>query len=514
MFRSLKNSVNAQAPSHPSKEVVAHQSGGISEQEHLVKHPSPMSERISLRIKIGYGAGGICDFLFLTVPNNMALPIYSKHFGMDTRVLGLATALPRLVAAGADSLIGNISDNTRSRWGRRRPFVLLGAAAGAVMLPFMWNPPTIYGNAGLFMYITLLMCIYSIFYSIFFVPYQALGYELSSNYDERTRVQAWKGCMSGIGFFMAPWFFWFCSLSLFPNLVVGVRWLSGIAGAIMLLGAVLAVIFSPEKVVAQKQAQIPLGQALKFTFQNQAFLLLQGGYLFMQVGVCCGGTVGFYLLLDYVCGGDEKFFGLLLGISGTVSNLATYAGMVLGVWLSTHLDKRRTALLGLSGILLGVTMLIVFLAPSYGWLPLLPKKYHPWLTMLPGILMNLGLQSCNLMFGSMTADICDEDELATGMRREGAYASVSGVLNQAVMILLLGFAGFMPFLAGYTNMTVKPSLEQLLGMKWILIATQFLFILGSMGFMAFYPITRSQSERTQYVLQQRKRQSAEIDRTT
>ena len=116
-------------------------------------------------------------------------------------------------------------------------------------------------------------------YSIFFVPFQALGYELSSDYDERTRVQAWKGYLSGIGFFMAPWFFWFCSRDVYPNLVVGVRWLSVVAGGVMLLGALLAFLFSHEKAGTQRQAKIPLGQALSLTFRNRPFLLLQGAYV-------------------------------------------------------------------------------------------------------------------------------------------------------------------------------------------------------------------------------------------
>ena len=286
---------------------------------------------------------------------------------------------------------------------------------------------------------------------------------------------------------------------------MGVRWLSVLAGGVILLGALLTVLFTPEKAETQKQAKIPLGQALKQTFGNRAFLMLQGGFLFMLLGICCGGTVGFYIMLEYVCKGDAKFYGLLVGVSGTVSNLMTYVGMALGVWLSIRLGKRRTSLLGLGSILLGIAMLIVFLAPSYGWLPWLPQKFHPWLTMLPGIPMNLGLQSCNLMFSSMTADICDEDELATGLRREGAYAAVAGLLNKAMMIAILGLAGFMPYLAGYNNMVAKPTLDQLVGMKWVLIGAQALFTLIGLGFMACYPITREQSERTRQLLEQRKR---------
>ena len=422
---------------------------------------------------------------------------------MDTGLLGVATAIPKIIAAFTDSVMGSVSDNTRSRWGRRRPFILVGAILGAVLLPFLWFPPVKYGNWGMFAYISVLTSIYTMIYSLYFVPYQALGYELTKDYDERTRVQAWKGYVSTIGFFMAPWFFWFCTRDCFPSLVVGTRWLSVLAGAVIVLGAVLTVVFCREKAELQKQEKIGLGQALRMTFRNRPFLLLQGAVLFMTMGICCGGTVGFYLLLDYVCQGDEKFFGLLAGVTGTFSTAMTFVGMALGVWLSTHLGKRNTSLAGLVTILLSIGLVAIFLRPSYPWLTVLPVQYHPWLTIIPGLLMNLGLQSCNLMFSSMTADICDEDELVTGLRREGAYVAVAGFLNKIMSVVLLVVSGFMPYLVGYKVMALKPTFEQLVGMKWVLIGAQSLFTVVALVFLIFYPITRARSAWTRRQLDEK-----------
>lgn len=471
------------------------------------QHRKTAAGRLSLLTKLGYGAGGITDFLFMAVPGNMALPVFAKQLGMDTGLLGAAVAIPKVFATISDSVVGSASDNTRSRWGRRRPFILVAAAIGALMLPCLWFPPAHGGNWGLFAYISVLTTVYTMIYSAFSVPYQALGYELTKDYDDRTRVQAWKGYMSGIGFFMAPWFFWFCTRDCFHSLVEGTRWLSVIMGAVMLSCAVVVVLACREGGEAQRQEKVGLRRALGLTFRNRPFLLLQGACLMMTLGVCCGGTVGFYLLLDYVCHGDEKFFGLLTGVSGTVSNVMTYVGMALGVWLSTHFGKKMTAVTGMLAILAGIALLVVFLAPSYSWLPLLPVQYHPWLTMIPGIVMNLGLQSCNLMFGSMTADICDEDELETGLRREGAYVAVAGVMNKTMGIVLLVLAGFMPYLVGYTVMTVKPTMGQLVGMKWLLIGAQGLFTAIALVFLMLYPITRARSEQTRRRLDERKSRS-------
>ena len=468
------------------------------------KHTTAAGSRVPLLTKIAYGAGGMADFLVMTVPTNMAVPVYAKHFGMDTGLLGLAKAIPRIIAAFSDSLMGGISDNARTKWGRRKPFILVGAVLCAMLMPWVWFPPAGAGSWGMFLYIGCLMAVYTVAYSIFFVPYQALGLELSTDYDERTRVQAWKGYISGIGFFMAPWFFWFCTRDFFPSIVEGARALSVVMGAVIVIGAVLTICFCKEETATMRQEKIAVLPALKLTLKNRPFLLLQGAAVFMGLAISCGNTVGFYLILDYVCKGDEKFFGLLGGVTGTVANLMTYVGMAMGVWVSTHLGKRTTGLLGLILVLIGGLLVAVFLAPRYSWLPWVPVAYHPWFTMIPGIVINLGLQTCNLMFSSMTADVCDEDEISTGLRREGAYVAVAGVFHKVMGVTMLVVGGFMPYLAGYTNMALRPTEGQLVAMKWILIAVQAIASLAAIAFLFLYPITRHRAEETRRILDERR----------
>jgi GPH family glycoside/pentoside/hexuronide:cation symporter len=125
--------------------------------------------------------------------------------------------------------------------------------------------------------------------------------------------------------------------------------------------------------------------------------------------------------------------------------------------------------------------------------------------MVPGIIINLGLQACNLMFSSMMAEVCDEDEISTGLRREGAYVAVSTALNRTVGIALILVAGFMPYLAGYTDMSARPTEGQLIAMKWILIIVQGIAAVAALAFLWFYPITRHRAERTRSMLDERHR---------
>lgn len=475
---------------------------------HWERHTTPPEARVPLRSKIAYGAGAMADFLNTQVPTGLAIPVYARHFGLDTGLLGIANAIPRVIAVLSASLIGGISDNTRTRWGRRKPFILFGAVMCALVLPWLWLAPRGAGAMGLFLFFGGMMAVYSIFDSILSVPHQAMGLELSDDYDERTRVQAWKGYVSGIGFLMAPWFYWFCTREIFPDVARGAMVLSVIIGVIIVLGAGLTVWLCRERTTAMRQEKIPIGPALALTLRNRAFLLLQGAAVLLMFSISSGGTVGFYLNIDYVCRGDEKFGALLGGVGGTVTTLMTYVGTALGLWFSTHLGKRTVGLLGLGLVLVGGLLVSVFLAPSYDWLPWIPEKHHPWFTMIPGIIINLGLQACNLVFSSMLADVCDEDELATGLRREGAYVAVATVINRVVGIALILVSGFMPYLAGYTDMTQSPTEPQLLAMKWTLIVVQGAAVVAAIAFLYFYPINRHRAEEIRRTLNTRNNQKA------
>ena len=122
---------------------------------------------------------------------------------------------------------------------------MCGAVIGAILLPLIWTPP-IPSQAGRFAYLLLILSIYGMAFSVFSVPYGALGIELTTNYDERTRVMAWRGYVQLAGTLSSSWFYWFCLLPMFGNEVVGARWLGVTVGIIMLIAAVTTVMTCKE----------------------------------------------------------------------------------------------------------------------------------------------------------------------------------------------------------------------------------------------------------------------------
>ena len=457
--------------------------------------PAPASERVPVWRKAAYGAGGLTDFLFPNTVNALAIPIYSIALEMDPLLLGIALAVPRVMGAISDPLAGAVSDNARTRWGRRRPFILCGAVIGALLLPLIWMPPAA-TQFGRFIYLLLILSIYAAAFSIFSVPYGALGIQLTTNYDERTRVMAWRGYMQTAGTFGSAWFYWFCLLPVFGNEVVGARWLGVIVGLVMLAGALATVVACREKTeTIAKQPKIALGAALGFTLRNRPFLLLQSVTVILVLGLGCETVIGSYVHIYYTCQGSKTFASYITGIGGTLTIFSTLAALPFGLWLSTHTGKRQGALVGLVIALIGVCLMPFLLVPA-----------QPYLIMIEWVILAFGIPCANLMFSSMTADICDEDELVTGLRREGAYVAVGGFFGKVAQVGTLLLAGALPRMAGYLDTSVPPQLSELKVMRAMLIGIQFVAVLVAIIIIWFYPLTRSKSEATRRLLDERKRQ--------
>jgi GPH family glycoside/pentoside/hexuronide:cation symporter len=463
-------------------------------------HPSratPAGERVSVWRKAAYGLGGLSDFLLPNTVNALAIPIYSIALAMDPLFLAVSLAVPRVVGAILDPVVGAISDNARTRWGRRRPFILAGAAIGALLLPLIWMPPAD-TQMGRFIYLMLTLSLYAAATSVFSIPYGALGIQLTTNYDERTRVMAWRSYVQTAGTFGSAWFYWFCLLPVFDNEVIGARWLGVIVGLVILTGAVATVLACREKVdPIARQPKIALGAALKFTLRNRPFLLLQSVSVILMLGLGCETVIGSYVHIYYTCQGSKAFASYITGLGGTLTIFATLAALPFGLWLSTHTGKRQVALVGLVIALIGVCLMPFLLVPA-----------EPYLIMIEWVILAFGIPCANLMFSSMLADICDEDELITGLRREGAYVAVGGFFGKVAQVGTLLLAGALPRMAGYSDISVPPELDELKVMRAMLIGIQFVAIVAAIIIIWFYPLTRSRSEATRRLLDERKLQAA------
>lgn len=453
---------------------------------------------------VAYGSGGLTDFFFLNVVLSLATQIYVTGMGMNMALLGIALAIPKVASAICAPVFGTWSDNTRSRWGRRRPYILVAGLAGAVLLPFMWCVPP--GSETVrFMYVVGMFSIFSVLFSAYSIPYGALGYEMTTDYDERTRVFAWKGYLAAFGALAAAWFYKFCTLRIFPNEVVGARWLSVIVGGLMIGGALATFFLCRERTLWHEQPPVPIGEALRLTVRNKPFMLLQAANQILMLALAITSSMGWYVFLYYVCEGSKERVADISAFGGSITFVTSLGANALGVAVSTRLGKRRAGVVGFGLVVLSIAIL-----------PWALTAAHPWWNVVAWVIQGLGLPMIALMIASMTADVCDEDELKTGLRREGAYSAVNSLFGRVMQLLIVLVGNALPWIAGYREAShavggvVAPSLGLLVRMKWLLIGVQLTGVLAALAFFWFFPITRHKSEETRRILDERKRQPVNL----
>jgi GPH family glycoside/pentoside/hexuronide:cation symporter len=381
----------------------------------------------------------------------------------------------------------------------------------------------------MFIYIVFMGLLYLLIYTMYVVPYTALGYELTTDYDERTRVLAWRMYIGLFGSLTVPWFYWLCikfervlahlpeyatdmpRLNAFfakiqPFMGTGTAasafWISiGLGGTIILSG-ILPALICREPAQGQHQAKIHIFKAIGYTFRNKPFLILSVSYVIIIFGLISAGTLGLYVNIYYVCG-TKELAAKIGGISGSIGAITSYISLFLIAWISSRWGKRNAMIIGLTFALAGVCS---------AWWTLTPGM--PYLQLISSFISCLGLQGCWLMVSSMVADVCDEDELKTGLRREGIYSAVNGLSQKMAFAFTILAGGVLLNLAAYdpkvAEKTGSVPLEIALKMKTLMIIGQMIALLFAIAILFFYPITRKRAEETRRILDERHRQHAPI----
>lgn len=458
-----------------------------------------MATHSSGRTKVGacalWGSAGLADTFLTFGITTLVMPIYNIGLGIDAVLLGWALAIPRILDAVTDPLMGNISDNTRSRFGRRRQYVFAGAVLCALLFPFIWMPPAASQNVVL-AYFVGVMCLHAIFYTIFNVPYTALGYEVTPDYDERTRLFAWRFYFATAAGVAVQWLYKLCRMAGDTE-VEGVRVVSLIIAVVVLATGILPAIFSRERELVESQEKVNLLKALQCAVKNRAFLLLMTAYIIIVTTMFSCSALTLYINIFYIFGGDKDAAGTLAGIAGSVMIGAAFFGMLLMKKISELTGKKTAMLISLGLAVVGTIA---------SWFTLTPEL--PYLQIVSGIILGMGVQGCWLLVSSILGDVCDDDERRTGLRQEGLYSAVSGFVNKAAFAFTAITSGYVLRFSGYVEGQAV-DLNTGFRMKVIFIVLQTLGLLLGLVVMALFPIGRKRAEETRRILDERKNAEAE-----
>jgi GPH family glycoside/pentoside/hexuronide:cation symporter len=321
-------------------------------------------------------------------------------------------------------------------------------------------------------------------FTVWSIPWSALGLELSADYNDRTRLQVVRMIFATLGGVAVAWVykacFWFDA-----DEVVGVRSVAWIVGGLMLGAGILSAIFIREwRYRDGGQAPLRLLPALKLTLSNRPFLLLCGTVLFFAGGIIMVDPMLLYVNIYHVYGGDRDAAATMMGISSTTGIVLATVMLPLGAWLSEKIGKRQAALLALALIVSGKGLQFWFVTPELPYLQLVTRAIFQ-----PGIMLMWALVP------SMIADVCDVDEVRSGRRREASFSSVYQWVWKLGATLAMTLGGVLLSLAGAQTTTPGAELppETVLRLRLLLSIVPALFGCLAAACILFYRCRSSDS---------------------
>ena len=463
----------------------------------------PPEERVPLVTKVLWGTGGLADNFMMNTLITLGMLIYVDFFRLSPALAGIALFIPRFVDAVSDPYIGNWTDNAKTRWGRRRPFMFWGTILSAILLPLLWTPPfkETVGNAWYanvpFIYLCLAGTGLAITGSLFVIPYTALGWELTPNYDERTKTVAWRMYIGLAGSFSMGWLYRLSQLEYFKgNMATGAFWVCVGAGLIVLVFGLIPTFACRENLEVEKQPKIDTMNAMRYTLTNRPFAILFVAYIIIIIALFTTSGITPFLLIYYVFKGNKADFGSFQGVLTSLSVGCSYLSMWLISYIALRHSKGAGMLSGLGLALLGTAI---------SWFTIDPR--WPWAMYLSCFVCYLGLQGCWLMVDSMVADICDADELKTGIRREGMFSAVKAFALKLAQAITAALGGYMLVLAGFDPNAANSSgvsLDIAFRMKLMIVGGTCGGLMIAIAIMWLYPISRENAAATRAALEKRR----------
>lgn len=448
------------------------------------------ADKVPARQKLFFSLGGFTDYLSTTLTVSVLwMPFFNIGMGLNPILLGGILMIMRLWDGFNDPIMGNISDNTRTRWGRRRPFMVIGAIATALIYPLLWRPPTQYGHGVTAIYITVLGLLLFTASTCWAMPYYSLQMELTPSYDERTRISAWMAFVAKFANLLGGWTLAFVAGPLFinaatgkPDIVAGMQTTSWVIALLILGFGLLPPIFVKERYYeteTSKQSKDPFFKSLKESFFCKPLWLLIGISFFVSLGSASIGTLGQYVNIYYVNNGDLGTATVITGLKSTVAVVAGILSIPLWTWLSERLDKK---------FIVGILLLGGMGGHALNYFCLDPAR--PYLQLIPAVFQSGILGAMSLMIPSMKADIADYDELGTHRRREGSLNSFYSWFLRMSQTCAMGAGGVVLALTGFDVAVLRQPPEVLERMKYVYLLLPLAIWGISLAFIANYPLTR------------------------
>jgi glycoside/pentoside/hexuronide:cation symporter, GPH family len=434
------------------------------------------NNKLSLFTNLIYGSG---DFGFSM--NNSIITAFFSIFMVT--VVGLAPGLVAIILFVGrswdfvnDLLVGYISDRTRTKWGRRRPFLLFGAIPFGLSFVLLWLSPD-FGQTGLIIYYSLAYIVYEALATLVYMPYFALTPELTSDYDERTKLTSFRMMFNITGSLTAY---------ILPLLIIGNDWNFATPRSVLMMAVVaggiaaaplFGVFFGTrEREEYQKETLPKFWPSLKAAFKNRPFVFGAMMYLatWMTI-VVVESNLQFFIL--YILERQSQNIIIMISIFVT----AIFA-LPIWNWVSKNWNKRMAYIIGV-GFWALVMMVLITMTPETPF----------WLILILCVLAGIGVSAAQVLPWAIIPDAIEWEEWTTGQRNEGVFYSLVTLMGkigmavaQPLALLVLQFTNFQE-----GQGALQPD-SALLGIRLVVGPIPALLLLGGIVVAIFYPLSRKQ----------------------
>lgn len=428
---------------------------------------TPGSEKLPMRQKIGFGLGAFLDMWGHWLYPSLAFHVFNIFLGVAPGLISTVQMVKIFIDAASDAIFGWISDNTRTRYGRRRPFILVGGVLAGIGLPLMFAVGRGWTDTQYFIFMLVSMVIYVPVMSCFNMPWVSLGSEMTPDYHERTTVMAIRNAIQKLPelamFFAAQ----FTTLAIFhdesgkPDILRGAQVYTAILGAIMVAVSIAIFLLTREryyeKLVSRTQTHIPFADTLWRTLRCQPFRAVLLMALAYGIGTAMVSALGYYATVYYVCKGDVTLatqWNTAMGLAGMAFG---FAGIPFFSWIARRQGKRAAL----------ATVLVMAIAAFIGdWWLYDPER--PYLQLFAcGFVAFTGAGFWTL-YGATIGDVVDYDEMQTGQRREGSFSACQSWITKVGIALGVGASGWILQFTGFDSKQAVQTPEAIFWIRLLL----------------------------------------------
>ncbi len=445
---------------------------------------------VTVKEKLAYGLGDFAINIAYTTLGFYIVFFLVNVAGIPAKWAGLIFLIARAWDAVTDYFMGIISDRTKSRFGRRRPYILFGAVPLGITFVLLWIVP-FHETFHLILYYLAITMIFNTAFTVVAIPYNSLLPELSQNYDERTSITGYRMALTFIGNLVAAAGVavivdvWFPGKEAYRESypVMGM-----IFAVIMIVALFITFKGTTERVQSEEVFTEGLFKSLKSILKLKEFRFVLGMFLFNMIAFDLIQAVFIFYLKDVIRISEDLTF-VIMGIPLVVAVLAA----PLWIFISEKLEKRRAYIS--AAVYFSLSMLLCLAAPEGNMI----------FVIIIAVLAGIGISASQIIPFSIIPDIIEIDEYENGTRREGAFYGIIMFLYKVASAAAVGVATALLGYFGYVEGSKIPQPESAVSAIRILIGVgPGVFFLISAVFVKFLPITRERFDEVRKALELRK----------